>query len=543
MLAAFGIAVVAVLAVTAFFLHDTQTEQREDLRARYADRVVVSSALIDSLFAVAFSGQTDELSARLGRDRPSTADVDARVRESTARWAFVVDARGRVIARSARAPSGAELQRLASARFVRRALRPGGYGLGDIEGETVPSAVGFAGPSGVRAYVSGGELEGFRTFLQGTLAPLPGVRLARAYVLDGNGRRLGAAAQAIPILPRTPNLLAALRQGPSGTFESDTGTRYFAAEPIRGSSWRLVVTVPERVLYASASGVGRALPWIILALTAIALAGMGLLLRRLLRTTTVLTTTNAELADANAELARSNADLEQFAYVASHDLSEPLRTVAGFSQLLGKRYRGELDAEADLFIDHMTAGVDRMQHLIDDLLLYSRVGRAPIGRAHVDLDEVMDEVLHAIEPTTREQAAQITSDELPTVVGEHGQLRQVLQNLLVNAMKFTAPDVTPRVHVGAERDGGCWRITVRDNGIGVPDGQHETIFKMFGRLHPGDHYPGTGIGLALVKRIVERHGGRIWVERGPGGGSVFAFTLPDRARLGEPLAPREGASA
>ena len=535
MLAAVAVAAVAVLAVAGYFLYDTQREQREDLRDRYADRVVVSAALLDSLFSVAFAGQSQELSASLGA-QPERRDLERRIRESNGHWAFVVDARGRAITATDGAPRGEQLRRMVSRPFVRRALQPGGYGLGSVEGETLPNAIGYATPEGPRVFVSAAPLETYKTFLEGTLRPLPGVKLARAYVLDANGRRLGAAAQAIRIPPRTPRLLEALRGGSSGFFEGDTGTRYFAAQPIRGSRWRLVVTVPEDVLYASVSGTGRALPWVILGLSALALIGIGLLLRRLLGTTRALASSNVELEEANTELARSNADLEQFAYVASHDLSEPLRTVAGFSQLIGKRYRGTLDAEADLFIDHMTAGVDRMQQLIDDLLLYSRVGRAPIGRAHVSLDEVLGEVLHAIEPAMRERSAQITSGELPVVVGEQGQLRQVFQNLLVNALKFTAPDVTPRIHVDAEREGGCWRITVADNGIGVPDDQHDAIFKMFGRLHPGDAYPGTGIGLALVRRVVERHGGRIWVASGPSGGSVFSFTLPDRARLVEPSA-------
>ena len=537
MLAAVAVAAVAVLAVAGYFLYDTQRQQREDLRDRYADRVVVSAALLDSLFGVAFAGQADELAATFG-ERVDPKAVQARVREGNAQWGMVVDARGRVLAATSDAPRGAAQRRMVTQPFVRRALRPGGYGLGSVDGQTIPTAAGFATPTGARAFVSGAPLATYKAFLEGTLQPLPGVRRARAYVLDGNGRRIGAAAQGIDVPPRTPRLLEALEKGSSGFFEGDTGTRYFAARPIRGSRWRLVVTVPEDVLYSSTSGTGRAVPWVIFALSALALLGIGLLLRRLLRATGALASSNAELGEANAELARSNADLEQFAYVASHDLSEPLRTVAGFSQLIGKRYRGRLDAEADLFIDHMTAGVDRMQQLIDDLLLYSRVGRAPIGRAHVDLDDVLGEVLHAIEPAMRERGAQITSGDLPTVVGEHGQLRQVFQNVLVNALKFTAPDVTPQVHIDAERDGGFWRITVADNGIGVPEGQHDAIFKMFGRLHPGDAYPGTGIGLALVRRVVERHGGEIWVSPRPGGGSVFAFTLPDRARLVEPATPR-----
>jgi signal transduction histidine kinase len=181
----------------------------------------------------------------------------------------------------------------------------------------------------------------------------------------------------------------------------------------------------------------------------------------------------------------------------------------------------------------MSSGVDRMQQLIDDLLLYSRVDRQPIRAERVDLDDLLGEVLASIEPAVRERGARITSDDLPVVVGERTQLRQVLQNLLVNAVKFTAHDVTPQVHVSAHRRANTWRVSVRDNGIGI-GADPDLIFNMFARLHPADAYPGTGIGLALVKRILERHDGDIGVEPAPGGGSIFTFSLPDRAPIAHP---------
>jgi signal transduction histidine kinase len=181
----------------------------------------------------------------------------------------------------------------------------------------------------------------------------------------------------------------------------------------------------------------------------------------------------------------------------------------------------------------MTSGVNRMQQLIDDLLVYSRVGRAPTRQDDVDLEGVLAEVTDWIAPAIKERGARVSHDPLPTVRGERGQLAQVLQNLLANAIKFTAADTVPEVHVSAVREAGGWRISVRDNGIGVAEGA-DVIFKMFGRLHPADTYPGTGIGLALAKRIIETHGGRIWVQPAPDGGSVFSFTLPAAARVSRP---------
>jgi light-regulated signal transduction histidine kinase (bacteriophytochrome) len=233
-----------------------------------------------------------------------------------------------------------------------------------------------------------------------------------------------------------------------------------------------------------------------------------------------------ELQRSNAELQRSNAELEQFAYVASHDLSAPLRAVAGFSQLLGVRYKGKLDGDADQFITHMQDGVERMQRIIDDLLAYSRVDRSGLQPEPIDLDAVLEEVLHSLAPEIEECGANVTHEQLGPAVGEPGQLSQVLQNLMSNGMKFTADGRSPEVHVSARRDDGRVFISVRDNGIGIDADHAEQIFKMFQRLHSADEYPGTGIGLAIAKKIIDRHGGRFTVEPPPGGGTVFTFDVP-----------------
>jgi signal transduction histidine kinase len=358
------------------------------------------------------------------------------------------------------------------------------------------------------------------------------------WVFDGDGG-LVASVNAGTLKP-APELVQRSTRERSGEFVSPTTgeQRYFAAATIPGSRWRIAAGVPRSKLYETASGWARWTPWIILLLGALALLGVALLVRRLFLARDRLRATNAALhrsrartEERAAELQRSNADLEQFAYAASHDLSEPLRTVAGFSQLLAARYRGKLDDDADEMIRYMGDGVERMQQLIDDLLLYSRVGRTPLREDAVDLDEVLAEARAWLGPALGDAGAEVSSDPLPEVRGERGQLTQVFQNLIGNAIKFTAPGVTPVVHVSAAQVDGEWRVAVADNGIGVEPEQAEAIFKMFGRLHPADSYPGTGIGLALVKRIVERHGGRIWVEAGAAGGSVFVFTLPD------PVAP------
>jgi PAS domain S-box-containing protein len=227
------------------------------------------------------------------------------------------------------------------------------------------------------------------------------------------------------------------------------------------------------------------------------------------------------------ELKRSNAELERFAYVSSHDLQEPLRTVASFAQLLGSRYRGKLDADADEFIQFIVDGANRMQTLINDLLAYSRVGTQGKPFAPVEFERVFHDVMEDLDLAIEESGAVVTRDPLPAVRGDGVQLRQLLQNLVGNAIKFRQPGEPPRVHVGAARDGAGWQFSVRDNGIGIDPQYFERVFIIFQRLHGRDDYPGTGIGLAVCKKIVERHGGRIWVESEPGRGSTFHFTLPD----------------
>jgi signal transduction histidine kinase len=231
------------------------------------------------------------------------------------------------------------------------------------------------------------------------------------------------------------------------------------------------------------------------------------------------------------ELRRSNTELEQFAYVASHDLQEPLRKVASFCQMLERRYKGQLDERADQYIAFAVDGAKRMQQLINDLLAFSRVGRVTSDFTDVDLDICLAQVLRALDEPIDELGAEVLADPMPTVEGEASLLTQIFQNLIGNALKFRGTQ-PPRVRISVRREGDDWRFRCADNGIGVDEQYAERIFVIFQRLHAKDEYAGTGIGLALCKKIIEYHGGHIWLETSPQNdvpqpqGAVFCWTLP-----------------
>lgn len=234
-----------------------------------------------------------------------------------------------------------------------------------------------------------------------------------------------------------------------------------------------------------------------------------------------------ELMDAMNKLKRTNLELEQFNKVAYHDLQEPLRTVSSYVQFLEHRYKGKLDDDVDVFLGYIIEGTKRMHRLINDLLSYSSVGTSGKSFKPTDSSKIIENVISSLQPTIEEKDAMITYDPLPLVEADNSQLFQLSKNLLSNAIKFHG-DEPPRVHVSAEQMGNEWMFSVHDNGIGIDPEFADRIFTIFQRLHSTSEYSGTGIGLAICKKIVENHGGRIWVESEPGKGSTFYFTIPKK---------------
>jgi light-regulated signal transduction histidine kinase (bacteriophytochrome) len=231
------------------------------------------------------------------------------------------------------------------------------------------------------------------------------------------------------------------------------------------------------------------------------------------------------LRETLVELERSNTELEQFAYVASHDLQEPLRMVSNYLQLLDRRYKGKLDQDADEFIGFAVDGANRMHELINDLLTLSRVGTRTRKFVAVSCENILDQAMENLRVTILEKHAEVTYDPLPEVMADEIQLVQLFQNLIGNAIKFNEKRI-PRIHIFVEEKPKEWIFGVRDNGIGIDPKYADRIFIIYQHLNPRYMYAGTGIGLAICKKIVQRHGGRIWVESKPGKGATFFFTLP-----------------
>ncbi len=248
--------------------------------------------------------------------------------------------------------------------------------------------------------------------------------------------------------------------------------------------------------------------------------------QRVISRTAELSQANLRLEQQTDELSRSNRDLEQFAYVVSHDLREPLRKIKSYAELLQQRYQTQLDEKADKYIFYVTDGASRLQALIGDLLAYSRIGKGGLHLHPTDLQLILTQVLSDCELTIRDTNATITCSQLPTLMVDPKQISQLFYNLISNGLKFQQT-INPQIHIWAEKQEQEWLFGVRDNGIGIEPQYAEKIFVIFQRLHTKEEYPGTGIGLAICKKVIENHKGRIWVESQPGQGTTFYFTLPD----------------
>jgi signal transduction histidine kinase len=527
----------ALLAVFAIELSNTQAKSKKDVEARVHERAVLAGALIDGLFQTVTQDQA-QYAKTYGSAQVTTATMTKHAAANA--FSALLNSSGTLIAasRSFNAQARADLAKSRAVALVREG-HP--YGLGNLEpygnARAIDFAVGFATPYGRRILLSGTPPSALGTFLKADLLKIPGVKGAHNYVLDGNNAVLASNNPRYPIASKlaSPSQVAALK-----LISGDRNGHYYDQVALGNSTWRIVLAAPDGPLFASIGGLHKWIPWIIFSAFAI----VGLLALLLSRSVLVsadrlhaangrlgilngeLGATNAALERRAAELVRSNGELEQFASIASHDLQEPLRKVRTFTQQLTVIDADNLSEKGRDYLERANAAAERMQNLIEDLLRFSRVATHGRPFAPVDLDTVTHEVLGDLESQVERSGAIVDVGKLPTLSADALQMRQLMQNLISNAIKFRRPGVTPEVSIRARVDGDTMVLTVADNGIGFEPQYNRRIFRVFERLHGRSEYPGTGIGLALCRKIAERHGGTAAADSEPGKGSVFTITLP-----------------
>jgi signal transduction histidine kinase len=528
--------VAVALVVLGVSLHATQTSARETLASRFHDRAQVVSALIQAEIA-------SVPSSAAATPAYTSATIDGRALDRAAgqshlTFVTILDRRGTVLGHS-RTMTATDLSRALASQAVSRVragapvslsdvLSRGGSGVVDL---VVPLQAA-AGPrilvAGLPAQVLGAQ---FGTYLQ----RIPH-SVGAAYLLDSRGHVIADAKPSSASAASVVTQLPAPRLGRSGPYGHGG---YFVSAAIPGSTWRVVLTTTQSSLFSSVSGARKWLPWAIY--IAFGLMGLGILvlLRRLLASGAALSRANAELETSNvrlqstnellrhaAELSRSNAELEQFASIASHDLQEPLRKVQTFAAHLNAKESENLSEQGRDFLRRTSEAAGRMRNLIDDLLMFSRVSTQGHPFTAVNLGHVISQVLVDLEVGIEESRALVTVGLMPTVEADPLQMRQLFQNLLGNALKFRRSDVTPELRVEASVVDHVAEVTVRDNGIGFDEQYATRIFRAFERLHGTGAYPGTGIGLALCRKIVERHHGTITATGEIDEGSTFTVRLP-----------------
>lgn len=540
--------VLAVLVAFAVVLVNQQRGDRHDIQKSFRDRATVSAALTQSLFESSSTAGQAENARRYGSRRVPTKTLASAAEQGQSPYIVLLGPKGAVISSSPGTPAPVLRRLQGTPPDVRDVADGKPFGLSNLlrfKGGTqsFELAIPIQTDFGRRVLVSGVAPQLLAVFLGGYLSKVPNVSGGSAYLLDGNGAAIAAtnAAVAPGSPPHDPALVSATANGTQGSFDKG---EYFVSAPVQGTPWKVVSTAPQSTLFASVTGAHKWVPWLIFGLFAAASAFALVLLSRVLRNAAKLAEANQQLEDANLalerranELGRSNEELEQFASIASHDLKEPLRKMQTFTEQLAQSDAEHLSEEGRGYLERTGAAGRRMQALIDDLLKFSRVATQGRPFEQVDLGEVAEHAVSDLGAVIDQCGGSVEVGELPTVAADPLQMRQLVQNLLSNALKFHRQGVPPRVRISGGTRGRFVEIEVSDNGIGFEPRYQARIFRVFERLHGRSAYPGTGIGLALCRKIVDRHGGTIAADSTPGEGSTFTVVLPltqSAQTLGEP---------
>jgi signal transduction histidine kinase len=532
-----AVVVLGLLATFAIELSDTQANSETGIRAQVHQRSVLAAALIDSLI-----GSVEQGSSQYEVSFGGRAITPATMNASRGQNAYLVllDASGRVLASSAGVSSHAREELSSGPVAMVRSGRP--YAVGNVVrdggGGVVNLAVAFSTRFGRRILVSGFRPVELGTLLDGELRSIHGVSGAHNYVIDANDTVLASSNPQIGTGYRftDPVQVRALAHA-----SGERNGHYYDEVRLANSTWRIVLSAPSGPLFASVTGLRKWVPWLILiAFGVVAVAALALGRRVLLSAETELRQTNLQLANANQELAvsydalgqraveleRSNSELDQFASIASHDLQEPLRKVRTFTEQLAVSEADRLSDRGRDYLERANRAAERMQTLVQDLLRFSRVTTQARPFVAVDLAQIAREAVSdlSLEPESAQAIVQL--GELPTITADPLQMRQLMQNLISNALKFRREGQAPEVRIDATVHDGLVRLTIADNGIGFEPRYATRIFRVFERLVGRNEYPGTGIGLALCRKIAERHGGEILAEGELGVGATFTVTLP-----------------
>ncbi|HET9124769.1 MAG TPA: ATP-binding protein [Solirubrobacteraceae bacterium] len=568
-----GTALVAVLlAGFAIAIAASQTQSRRSLEHQARERTRLVAGLLDAIF-----GQAAHLTAAERRTL-SAPTVPARALQALRGqndYLALLGSSGRVLAHSS--GFGAQARAAVRADPALSLLRRGdAWALGDRfpygRRGVIDFGVRLRSAHELRYLVVGAPADRFGALVRAELTQVHGVEQQHQTMLDGHGVVIGSTVRDRPpgYIFHTAGQRRVLRAASGIAHTGSNGPRYFDAVPLPNSTWRLVISIPVAEFYSSVEGLRQWLPWVILAaFGGVALVALWLVWRamqssRRIRVTNArLSLTNAELEAARRrleqvndalarsntalerqaqELVRSNTELDQFAQVASHDLQEPLRKVRTFTERVTETEAQNLSPRGADYLRRANGAAERMQTLIEDLLRFSRVSTQSRPFAPVDLGAVIAEVLDDLSELVQQSEARVDVGPLPTINADPTQMRQLLQNLISNALKFRREDVAPVVRVEASWEPGWLTLTVADNGIGFEPQYRTRIFRVFERLHGRGAYPGTGIGLALCRKIAERHGGTVVADGVLGEGATFTVTLQtERAGavsdLPEPSAP------
>jgi signal transduction histidine kinase len=510
--------IAAVVALFGQALISNNNTERDAAKQRFTDEAKVSSALISSIFDSTTAQAQEQLSKQFGGKLPAKK-LDKYARRSRLSYIVVLDPKGNTLATSTGATPDVLTSIAERPRHLKDVLGGAPWRLSGItSGKAAEYVTKIRADDGSeRVIVQGFPVQLISAFVGGTLAKLPNAEKERALVVDSHGKVIAAAGARVGVGDPAPKL----GKGREETTSAVTNTE-----------WRVQLSQKRSDLYA---GSNTGIQWLILITLTLAGIVAVVLLRRAIEQARAIEDANAELAVANrdlertnVELTRSNNELEQFASVASHDLQEPLRKVQTFGDQLERRFADDLNDEARDYLRRMRNASARMSVLIDDLLRFSRVTTQAKPHVPVDLGRVAQDVVADLEALVTESQGRVEVRSLPAAQADPTQMRQLLQNLIANALKFRRADVPPVVTVGTAQtsEPGMVAFSVSDNGIGFEKTYEERIFRVFERLHPRDVYAGTGIGLALCRKIVERHGGSITGEGRPGEGATFTVVLP-----------------